>query len=98
MRGPVFEQARTAAGFGAVSVDAETGTVVWPGSADLAPDTLYERLRTGPWPDEPRRSDSRDVPTQQKAPQCGAFHSAPERTRSSTDHSVHKALNPNPLI
>src|SRR6202012_3842727 len=28
-----------------------------------------------------------------KAPQCGAFHSAPERTRTSTDHSVHKALN-----
>ena len=27
-----------------------------------------------------------------KAPLCGAFHSAPERTRTSTDHSVHKAL------
>jgi hypothetical protein len=52
MRGAVFEQARTPAGFGAVSVDAETGTVVWPGGADLAPDTLYERVRTGAWPDE----------------------------------------------
>ncbi len=30
-----------------------------------------------------------------KAPLCGAFHSAPERTRTSTDHSVHKALNLN---
>ena len=32
----------------------ETGTVVWPGGADLAPDTLYERVRTGLWPDENR--------------------------------------------
>jgi hypothetical protein len=29
----------------------ETGTVVWPGGADLAPDTLYERERTCAWPD-----------------------------------------------
>jgi hypothetical protein len=52
MRGPVFEQARTPAGFAAVSVDEETGTVVWPGGADLAPDTLHERVRTGMWPDQ----------------------------------------------
>jgi len=51
MRGPVFEQARTPEGFAAVEVDAETGTVVWPGGADLAPDTLYERVRTGLWPE-----------------------------------------------
>jgi hypothetical protein len=51
MRGPVLEEARTTAGFAKVSVDAETGTVVWPGGADLAPDTLYERVRTGVWPD-----------------------------------------------
>jgi hypothetical protein len=51
MRGPVFEQARTPAGFAAVTVDAETGTIVWPGGADLAPDTLYERVRSGLWPD-----------------------------------------------
>lgn len=50
MRGPVFADARTPAGFEAVSVDPETGTVVWPGGADLAPDTLYERVRTGAWP------------------------------------------------
>jgi hypothetical protein len=50
LRGPVFEQARTPEGFAAVEVDAETGTVVWPGRADLAPDTLYERVRTGLWP------------------------------------------------
>jgi hypothetical protein len=33
-----------------VRVDAKTGTVVWPGGADLAPDTLHERVRTGIWP------------------------------------------------
>jgi Protein of unknown function (DUF2442) len=52
MHGPVFEQARTPAGFDAVAVDPESGTVVWPGGADLAPDTLYERVRTGVWPDK----------------------------------------------
>lgn len=52
MRGPVFEQARTASGFTAVSVDVESGTVVWPGGADLAPDTLYQRVNTGLWPEQ----------------------------------------------
>ena len=50
MRGPVFEAARTPEGFAKVAVDPETGTVVWPSGADLAPDTLYERVRTGVWP------------------------------------------------
>ena len=50
MRGPVFERARTAEGFAEVFVDAEIGTVTWPGGADLAPDTLYERVRSGAWP------------------------------------------------
>jgi hypothetical protein len=39
-------------GFAEVTVDPETGTVVWPGAADLAPDTLYERVRTGARPDQ----------------------------------------------
>jgi len=52
MRGPVFAEARTPTGFENASVDAETGTVVWPGGADLAPDTLYERVCTGTWPDQ----------------------------------------------
>ena len=52
MRGPVFDEARTPAGFARAAVDAETGTVVWPGGADLAPDTLYEHVRTGTWPDQ----------------------------------------------
>lgn len=50
MRGPVFEEARSSAGFTKAEVDAETGTVVWPGGADLAPDTLYERVSSGAWP------------------------------------------------
>jgi hypothetical protein len=53
MRGPVFGSARSEEGFAEVSVDPETGTVVWPGGADLAPDTLYQRVRSGAWP-EPR--------------------------------------------
>ena len=51
MRGPVFEQARTQKGFVKVAVDPETGTIVWPGGADLAPDTLYERVKSGAWPE-----------------------------------------------
>lgn len=50
MQGPVFQRARTEQGFAEVAVDEESGTIVWPGGADLAPDTLYERVRTGAWP------------------------------------------------
>jgi hypothetical protein len=52
MRGPVFAEALTTVGFAHVALDPETGTIVWPGGADLAPDTLYERVRTGVWPDQ----------------------------------------------
>jgi Protein of unknown function (DUF2442) len=51
MRGPVFGSARTPEGFAEAKTDSESGTVVWPGGADLAPDTLYERVRSGAWPD-----------------------------------------------
>jgi hypothetical protein len=50
MWGPVFETARTREGFAEAYVDPETRTVAWPGGADLAPDTLYERVRSGAWP------------------------------------------------
>lgn len=50
MHGPVFARATTEAGFIEVFVDTESGTVAWPGGADLAPDTLYERVRRGVWP------------------------------------------------
>ena len=45
--GPVFEEIRRdPAVFGAVRVDADAGTIVWPNGADLAPDTLYEGRRS----------------------------------------------------
>jgi hypothetical protein len=50
MWGPVFAQARTREGFAAATFDPETRTVAWPGEADLAPDTLYVRVKTGCWP------------------------------------------------
>lgn len=50
--GPVFERARTPGGFAEAYFDEEGRTVAWPGGADLAPDVLYERLRTGRWYDE----------------------------------------------
>jgi hypothetical protein len=46
MHGPVFERAVTPTGFDEVAVDSESGTAVWSGGADLAPDTLYQRIRT----------------------------------------------------
>ena len=52
MRGPVFANARTPTGFAEVTVDPETGTIIWPGGADLAPDTLYLRAQTGAWPEQ----------------------------------------------
>lgn len=55
MRGPVLEDARTAEGFARAALDRESGTVAWPGGPDLAPDTLYERVRTGIWPGQGRR-------------------------------------------
>jgi hypothetical protein len=51
MEGPVFADARSPEGFAKATVDEQTGTVTWPGGADLAPDTLYERVRTGAWPE-----------------------------------------------
>lgn len=52
MWGSVFAEARTREGFAKAYVDDETGTVTWPGEADLAPDTLYARVSTGAWPPE----------------------------------------------
>jgi hypothetical protein len=48
--GPVFERVRTPEGFAEVFVDEEGGTIAWPGEVDLAPDTLYIRVKTGEWP------------------------------------------------
>lgn len=48
--GPVFERVRTPQGFAEMFVDEEGGTIAWPGEVDLAPDTLYLRVKTGAWP------------------------------------------------
>lgn len=47
LRGPVFEVARTVAGFAQVSIDPEGHTVCWPGGADLAPDVLHRAVSDG---------------------------------------------------
>ncbi len=39
--GPVFEPLRDVTFFALATVDPETGTVVWPNGADLAPDVLH---------------------------------------------------------
>jgi hypothetical protein len=43
--GPVFEPLKDPAYFAQVRID-EFGAVSWPNGADLAPDALYEQIRT----------------------------------------------------
>lgn len=47
----VFAPLRNKVVFDQVSVDAEMGTVVWPGGADLDPDVLYALATGQPLPD-----------------------------------------------
>jgi hypothetical protein len=41
LTGPVFEPLKDPAYFARVVVDPQSGTVVWPNGADLAPEALY---------------------------------------------------------
>lgn len=43
--GPVFEPLRDPDRWAEVGIDKE-GVVCWPNGADLAPDTMYERLKS----------------------------------------------------
>jgi hypothetical protein len=45
MRGPMFEPLRDPSFFARVRLS-EDGAPVWPNGLDLAPDALYERIRT----------------------------------------------------
>lgn len=45
LRGPVFEPLRDPAFFARVRVNPELGTIVWPNGADIAPESLYAKLR-----------------------------------------------------
>ncbi|MEX0973094.1 MAG: DUF2442 domain-containing protein [Solirubrobacterales bacterium] len=40
----VFEPLRDPSYFGRVQLDPELGTIVWPNGADIAPETLHDRV------------------------------------------------------
>ena len=65
-----------------------------PPTRQLSPDCGYDGCLLPPGDKTYSRGRRVETgPRQQKAPVCRGFSSAPERTRTSTDHKVHKALN-----
>ncbi|HSP33884.1 MAG TPA: DUF2442 domain-containing protein [Thermoanaerobaculia bacterium] len=44
LRGPVFEALKDIDYFRQVQVNPELGTIVWPNGADIAPETLHQRI------------------------------------------------------
>jgi hypothetical protein len=44
-KGPVFEPLRDGDYFKLVRVSSDLGTIVWPNGADVAPETLYDRVQ-----------------------------------------------------
>ena len=46
--GEVFEPLQAVDQFRRASINPDTGTIAWPNGADLAPEYLKARLRTGP--------------------------------------------------
>lgn len=48
LRGPMFEPLREPAAFRTFFVHPDTGTLAWPNSADLAPESLYAGICVGP--------------------------------------------------
>lgn len=55
LHGPVFAEIRAdPATFAGVRVDPDSGTIVWPNGADLAPDVLYEGRKSARMESEAR--------------------------------------------